>query len=203
MKHTLVLTRNALATVTILLLGLAAANGYAADAAAPTNAVSQDKTGNLPVVSVKDYLHAPESYLGREIVLQGFVTDVCRRKGCWALLHDKDADDKGLVRVKQNEEGDTFKAFLPELQGQTIQVTGSVKETKIDKDYLDQWEARVRAAREKAVKANDQKSEAGDSYDAVLKQIAGLRERLAGAKHGYLSSYSFAVAKWEALGKQP
>jgi len=180
-----------------LLLTLAATPSPAAEAATATNVVAAAPAGKLPVVRVKDYLAKPAAYAGQEIVLQGYVTEVCKRKGCWALLHDNDSDDKGQVRVKQNEEGDTFKAFLPELQGKTILVTGEVKETKIDTAYLDKWETNLKAAQAKAAQSPDKKADATDAYAPVLKQIATYRERVAKAERGYLSSYSFAVATWQ------
>jgi hypothetical protein len=203
MKSTFLLKQKSVVAVISLLLGLAVASGYAADLASSTNAVPPGKAGNLPVVGVKDFLKDPQSYVGKKIVLQGFVTDICKRRGCWALLHDNDANAKGQVRVKQNEASDMFRAFLPDLQGKTILVTGEVKETKIDNDYLDKWEANVKAAKEKAGKAGDKESEEGDSYDAILKQIASLRERVAKAKQGHLSSYSLAVAGWEPQAEKP
>jgi hypothetical protein len=203
MKYIFLFARIPVAVVVVLLLGLAAAHSLAADPATTTNAAPPVKTDQLPIVGVKDFLQGPEIYSGKEIILQGFVTDVCRRKGCWALLHDKDADAKGLIRVKQNEEGDTFKAFLPELQGKTILVTGKVLETKIDNNYLDKWEDNVKVAKKKAAIAGSQKPEDIDSYDTILKRIAGLRASVAKSKLGYLSSYTLAVATWETQPEKP
>lgn len=180
-----------------LVLALTTSVCAAADTGA-TNSPAAAQTASAPVVTVKEYLKDPAQFAGRQIVLQGFVTDVCKRKGCWALLHDADSEAKGEVRVKQDEEGQTFKAFLPELQGRTIQVTGDVNETKIDNAYLDKWETNVKAAKERAEKAKTagEKNEAGQGFDNTLKQIAEYRERVAKAKHGYLSSYSVAVTQW-------
>lgn len=204
MKRTLITPRNVTALIVSLWFGLAATSGHAAEAASKTNADAQiTPVKSLPVVGVKDFLKEPESYSGKEIVLQGFVTEVCKRKGCWALLHDNDSDAKGQIRVKQNEAGDTFKAFLPELQGKTILVTGEVRETKIDNDYLDNWEAKIKAAQEKSAKADDKKAETDASFAATLKQIADYRDRVAKAKHGYLSSYTLAVVKWEPQAEKP
>ena len=203
MKHTLMIKRNTAAVVAVLWLGWGTVHGFAAEPVSPTNAVGQVHAELPPVVGVKDFLKEPDAYAGKEIMLQGFVTEVCKRKGCWALLHDSDADAKGQIRVKQDEAGDTFKAFLPELQGKTILVTGEVKETRIDKDYLDKWEANVKSAQARAAQAGVQKPEGGAAYDPVLKQIANYRDRVAKAKSGHLSSYSLAVVKWELQAEKP
>jgi hypothetical protein len=184
-------------------LALLLARPAGADPAAATNAAPAATAAQPPVVGVHDFLHNPHAYAGQKIILRGFVTDVCRRKGCWALLHDSDPDATGPIRVQQDEDGDTFKAFLPELQGKTIQVTGDVKQTKIDNAYLDQWEANVRAAQEKNAPPGTVDSKKDAAYQAALKQIAGLRERVAKSPHGSLSSYSVAVSQWEEQADKP
>jgi hypothetical protein len=161
---------------------------------AQTNATANAEA-TAPMVGVQELLKQPDRYAGKPIVLEGFVTDYCKRKGCWANIHDNDSDSKAQLRVKQDESDSTFKAFEPEVQGRTVHVTGELKETKIDRDYLDKWEARVKAAQAKADKAR--KTDADDPYDTVLKQIAGYRERVARSTNGHLTSLSFAVTKWE------
>jgi hypothetical protein len=143
-------------------------------------------------VTVKEVLADKSKYVGKEIVLEGFVTDFCKKRGCWAMLHDTDSDAAGQIRVKQEDAQDGFKAFLPEIQGKTVLVTGKLHESRIDKDYLDKWEAKVKEAEK-----NKTGEAAEQSPDATLKQIAALRERLATSKSGYLSSLTLAVSTWE------
>ena len=114
-------------------------------------------------------------------------------RGCWAMLHDLDSDAQGQVRVKQEDDQSNFKAFLPEHQGKTVVVTGELHETRIDTTYLDKWETRVKAGPKESGKGE----EAEHSQEAVLKQIAGLREKLAKSGKSYLSSLQVAVDKWE------
>jgi hypothetical protein len=154
-------------------------------------------SATLPRVGVKELLSNPTNYAGKQIVLEGFVTDICKKKGCWAMLHDPDPDAKGLVRVKQDDDASNFKAFLPEIQGKTVLVTGEVHATRIDAEYLDKWEARVKEAQK------DKTKEQEEPYAAVFKQIAGLRERVAKSKQGYLTSLGVAVLTWEAKTAQP
>jgi hypothetical protein len=204
MNRTFHLTKMPAVASLVLLLALAGTTGPAAGQSTNTNAAVRALPEKPPVVGVKDFLHDPHAYAGRQIILEGFVTDVCRRKGCWALLHDNDADADGQIRVQQNEEGDTFKAFLPELQGKSILVTGKVKETRIDSSYLDKWEGDVKAAKEKkAAQAGKPNSGDDPAYDDILKKIIGLRERVAKSKHGFVSSYSVAVNQWEPQAEKP
>jgi hypothetical protein len=192
MKPTLPLKLKLILPAALVLTALAG-NVCLADETRTATNVPAAATNATPTVTVKEYLKDPGAFAERDIVLQGFVTDVCRKKGCWALLHDADADARGQVRVKQDEEGRTFKAFPLELLGKNILVTGHVNATKVDNAYLDKWEASVKAAQERAEKAGGEKSE---SFDTVLKQIAEYRDRAAKSPHGYLKSYSLAVSQW-------
>lgn len=162
---------------------------------AQTNA---NKANSEPaVVGVQELLKHPKQYADKPVVLEGFVTEFCKRKGCWASIHDNDSDSKAQIRVKQDESDGAFKAFEPEVQGKTVHVTGELKETKIDREYLDNWEARVKAAQSKKSESKESKDEGDDASAAVLKQIAGYRERVAKSTNGHLTSLSFAVTKWE------
>ena len=76
-----------------------------------------------------------------------------------------------------------FTAFRPELQGRTLRVTGELHETRMDKAYLDKWEARVKAEG----KSGGEKAHEEQSPAQVLKQIAGLRERLLKSGQDYSS----------------
>ncbi|MDR3456785.1 MAG: hypothetical protein P4N60_05025 [Verrucomicrobiae bacterium] len=210
MKPTIILNQNILAAAAGLVLMAAVMDVTAADSLVPTNAPAASQPEPPPVIGVQDFQKHGEAYAGQEIVLQGFVTDYCKRKGCWAILHDLDPDAKGQVRVKQDEEGPTFKPFLPELQGQTILVKGKVQSTKIDTNYLDKWEARIKTAKAEADKApakadkDAEKTAAVDNAAAAnLKQIAALRERVANSEKGYLTSVSLTVTSWEPKADKP
>ncbi len=172
-----------------------ALNVVAADA--PRDA--KPATETIPAIGVQELIKNAKQYDGKQVVLEGFVTEVCKRKGCWANIHDNDSDSKAQLRVKQEEGENGYKAFLPEVQGKTVHVTGAVKATKIDADYLDKWEARVKEAQKKTAPEKAENAEAADSTAAVLKQITGYRERVAKSKDGYLTSVSLAATKWEVV----
>jgi hypothetical protein len=157
------------------------ASKAAADSAAPTK------------VGVQQLIKDKATLDGKKVQLEGMVTDICKHRGCWAMVHDVDSDAEGLVRVKQDDNQSNFKAFLPEHQGRTVVVTGELHVTKIDTAYLDKWEARVKAAAKDGKKAED----ADQSTEAVLKQIAAIREKLAKSGKSSLSSLQVAVDKWE------
>jgi hypothetical protein len=158
------------------------------------NQKTKTKADAAPVqVGVKQLIADRATLDGKKVQLEGMVTEICKHRGCWAMLHDVDSDAEGQIRVKQDDNQSNFKAFMPEHQGRTVLVTGELHVTKIDKAYLDKWEARVKAAGKKGAAAE----EAEQSQEAVLKQIAALREKLAKSGKPYLSSMQVAVDKWQ------
>jgi len=190
-------TRILLPTALGLLLALPVGAQDASPAAAKPKPKAKAKaatdSGPATQVGVQELLKNRSKLDGKKVALEGMVTEICKHKGCWAMVHDVDSDADGLVRVKQDDNQSNFKAFLPEHQGKTVVVTGELHETRIDTAYLDKWEARVKAPAKDAAAGQ----EADHSRDASLKQIAGLREKLAKSGKSYLSSLQVSVDKWE------
>jgi hypothetical protein len=56
-------------------------------------------------IPLSQVLAAPERYAEEPVLLQGRLTDLCQRKGCWTVLQDGDA----VVRVRFRDYG----FFLP------------------------------------------------------------------------------------------
>jgi hypothetical protein len=173
-----------------LALGILSPTAYAEAPAAP------------PTYSVASLLTAEEIPVGKEITLTGFPTSVCKRNGKKAWLRDANPDAKGLVRV---ERGSTMAPFQQDLIGVTLQVTGILRETRMDAAYFDAWEARVKAAQSPTVADSATSEKEGCSGDCnrkiqtetVLKNIAGYREQLAKSPKGYLSSLWLEGTKWQ------
>jgi len=176
-----------------MLLATSAAAQEFSSAAPAKNSTATSDSGAPVKVGVQQLIKERTTLDGKKVELEGMVTDICKHRGCWAMLHDLDSDADGQVRVKQDDNQSNFKAFLPEHQGRTVLVTGELHVTKIDTAYLDKWEARVKAAAKDGKKSED----ADQSVEVVLKQITALREKLAKSGKSYLSSLQVAVDKWE------
>jgi len=52
--------------------------------------------GKGPVVRVSDLMASPDSYVGKTVKIEGLVTAVCPKRGCWMEL----ASDKEFQTVK-------------------------------------------------------------------------------------------------------
>jgi len=84
-----------------------------------------------------------EGQLDKTIKLTGVVTHTCKHSGKRCFLADADGDE--TIRV---EAGGKINGFNRELIGSTITVTGVLKERRLTKEYIDQWEESLK---EKAV----------------------------------------------------
>jgi hypothetical protein len=93
-------------------------------------------------------LEQPDQFTDKEIVLTGTVTHVCKHGG--KRLHITDIATNDVIRV---ESGEDMSAFARELEGSDIVVTGVLRETRIDKAYLDEWEQELLADQAEAMKA--------------------------------------------------
>ncbi|MDX9760218.1 MAG: hypothetical protein RBU27_13745 [Bacteroidota bacterium] len=103
---------------------------------------SNDTDANIQTVS--QLLESPEQYIDKEITLEGTVTHVCKHGG--RRLHLTDLEPNVKIRIEAPED---MPAFARELEGSDIVVTAILRETRIDKAYLDEWEAEVREGMER------------------------------------------------------
>ncbi len=70
-------------------------------AAAPAAASAAEKSygagvGKAQLVKVSDLYAAPQQYVGKAVRVEGLVTDVCARRGCWMEV----ASDKEFQTIK-------------------------------------------------------------------------------------------------------
>lgn len=94
---------------TAILLAVLAAPAAASSFGAPV--------ASTETVALADALAKPEAYQGREVVLEGKVAKVCKKKGCWMVLDDGARD----VRITFKD----YKFFVPkDCEGKTVRAQG-------------------------------------------------------------------------------
>lgn len=76
----------------------------------PLLAQSKEETKSLgseltlsEVTAVSVLLETPEEFVGREILIEGKVADVCPKMGCWMDIENKDGSETFQVKVKDGE----------------------------------------------------------------------------------------------------
>lgn len=111
-------------------------------------------------VTVDSFLASPETWAGKEVVITGTVSHVCKHSGKKLFLFS--ADPKKTVKVNA---GGNYATFDLKYEGTDVEITGTVVEDeKIDANYLNEWEAEIKAE----VGDKDQKT-----CDAESSAIAG------------------------------
>lgn len=70
---------------------------------------------------VSAILAAPESYLGKKVLIEGQVLEVCAKAGCWLEIAGDQAEQKIKVKVNDGEI-----VFPMTAKGQTAKVEGEV-----------------------------------------------------------------------------
>jgi hypothetical protein len=119
----------------------------------------KDNATEGEAMKVSALMQHPENYADKEVTLTGTVTHICKHGGKRLHLSDLDADQK--IRV---ESGDKIEAFNRDLEGSDIVVTGVLRETRIDEQYLSEWEDELMAAEdEESEEGHEGERHAGDS----------------------------------------
>jgi hypothetical protein len=85
-------------------------------------------------VALPAVLEAPATFLGRDLVVEGKVSDVCQKKGCWMVMADGDRTLR--VTMKDHAFGVTFGAT-----GQTAQISGQLVEKAVDAKTVEHYRA--------------------------------------------------------------
>lgn len=91
------------------------------------------------IIAVDNLLDEAEHLVEQSIKIKGHVTHTCKHSGKRAfLVGDK---EKYTIRV---EAGGKISGFDQSLTGNTLIITGILKERKLTKEYIDQWEEELK-----------------------------------------------------------
>lgn len=68
---------------------------------------------------VSEVLDNPEGYLGKTVLIEGKITDVCTKRGCWMKISSDKKKQKIVVKVQDGE-----MVFPVEARGKTAKIEG-------------------------------------------------------------------------------
>ncbi len=80
-------------------------------------------------IKISEILSAPENYMGKDVLVEGEILDVCPAAGCWMELKS-DADNQ-KIKIKVRD-GDIV--FPVEAKGKNALVEGTVYKINLTKD---------------------------------------------------------------------
>lgn len=108
----------------ITILALSISNGYSADGKKYGKKITlKDKT------KVSEILEKPESYLGKSVLINGTIVDVCSKRGCWIEV----ASDKPYQKIKVKV-NDGEIVFPMSAKGKNATVQGEVYKITLTKE---------------------------------------------------------------------
>lgn len=85
---------------------------------------------------ISTLLSSPDDNIGKRVLVEGTVVDVCEMAGCWLMLQGKDENEKIKVKVKDGEI-----VFPTEAKGLKASVEGELYKIEMDeemaRDYLE------------------------------------------------------------------
>lgn len=148
-------------------------------------------SGGKAVLTTAQLLDEVDTLVGDTIVMEGVCNWVCEHKGCKLTIVGDTEEQK--ITIAHDENTDKFGI---ELTGHVLRVTGVVEEARFDHAYLDNWEAKIKAAEEAGEKTPE-------SCVISLNRISDYRSQIVEreAKEGksYFSIYSVKSSKVEVV----
>ncbi len=142
-------------------------------------------------ISVDSFLVVAGNNVGKELSVIGTVDHVCKHGGKRVRIFSADPS-KSIEGEASNKVG----SFNAELEGSDVCLTGTVKETKIDLAYVDEWEAKKKEAMAKNADESDMEHKDGIDHHANLEQIKNYRDQITASKKGYISFYFLDVSEF-------
>lgn len=162
-------------------------------------------------ITVDSFLATPEIWAGKDVVIIGTVSHVCRHSGKKLFLFGANAEKT----VKVNAGGD-FSTFDIKYEGTDVEIKGTViEDEKIDANYLNDWEKEIKAmvddkdqkvcnAESQAI--NGQKGDKENVKDTIEDPYASVkkfRKKLEESGKTYISIYAINCKSLKELKNQP
>ena len=138
----------------------------------------------------------------KEITVQGICTHTCQHGAKKIFLMG--SDDTQTIRIEAGELGQ----FSPDCVNSIVEVTGILKEQRIDETYLVQWEEQAKAQTGESHGSEEEgcsteKNARGETGNTTEERIADFRKRIAENKvktgKDYLSFYFVEAKSYKIL----
>jgi hypothetical protein len=155
------------------------------------NTSNLKKSSELVVLTVDQIQEKGKELVGKEVIVKGTVTHVCKESGarCFVMGSNEDVS----IRIEAGKIG----SFSQEQMGSELQVKGILQEVKLDEEDLAEMEKSA-AAGESANKdhalghsAPDMHAVDGGKHDSInqAQKLDEMTKKLAESKEGYVPVY--------------
>lgn len=185
--------------VAVATIALATSCGNAAKKSSSNQATTETKSQTTEVYDIDKLLAQAETLTDKELVIEGICTHICKHGGRKIFLMG--SDDTKTIRIESGKVG----KFAQNCVNSIVNVTGILREERIDETYLLSWENRLKTKSEQKhgeseAGCDTEKKARGESANTDDKRIADFRAKIAErkAKSGkeYLSFYYVEAIKY-------
>lgn len=132
-------------------------------------------------------LAVADQLIDKTVTVRGFVTHTCKHSGKRCFIVGDDQKTSFRVEAKGEIGG-----FNRELVGSELAITGVVKERRLTKEYIDQYEEQV----------NEKKAQedgSAETCQAELSNIKGMRDWMKANNKDYYSIYYMDGEKYDII----
>lgn len=142
-----------------------------------TDSTSVAQTSDIAVYPLDSLLAVADQLVDKKVIVKGSVTHTCKHSGKRCFIVGDNENVSMRVEAKGNIGG-----FNRELVGSELAITGVVKERRLTKEYIDQYEKDVN---EKKVKEDG----SAESCQAELANISEMRDWMKNNNKDYYAIY--------------
>jgi hypothetical protein len=162
------------------------------------------------IMTVDSFLATPEKWAGKDIILAGTVSHVCRHSGKKLFLFSANPEKT----VKVNAAGN-YSTFDIKYEGTDLEISGTViEDEKIDANYLNDWEKEIKAmvgdkdqkvctAESSAITGQKgDKKTVKDTVEDPYAPVKEFRKKLQESGKTYISIYAINIKNLKELKKK-
>lgn len=185
--------------IAVATIALTTSCGNAAKKSSTSQATTKTENLTAEVYNIDKLLTDAESLTDKEIVMEGICTHICKHGGRKIFLMG--SDDTKTIRIESGKVG----KFDQSCVNSIVNVTGILREERIDETYLINWENRLKTKSEEQhgegeAGCDTEKKARGESASTDDKRIADFRTKIATRKaqsgKEYLSFYYVEATKY-------
>ncbi len=156
-----------------------------------TNRKKEEKQAQLAALTVDDLQKQAKELVGKEVLVKGTVTHVCKEAGARCFIMGSNEDV--IIRIEAGKIG----SFSQDQMGSDIEVRGILHEVQIDEadiEKMQQADAKGKSVNKAHALGHDGTSVHavdGGKHDSLsrTKKLEQLSEKLAESKDGYIPVY--------------
>jgi hypothetical protein len=137
-------------------------------------------SSNVEVINVVDLLANAKDYDGKEVIITGTATHVCKHSG--KRLHLMGNDEKTKIRVEAGEIGQ----FERELEGSDIIAKGIFHREVMDEEYMAKWSEELGKEGKGKGKGKDKSHEEQEEEEGKMQRY---KEMMGKTADGQLESF--------------